>query len=142
MAQARRARRAGPPSADAILLEGSYSFEQKITVEWETALALDELDGLLAPILAEPRSFAEIRAYVSGALKGRDLTLPPGKISKYLVSGRSLREALDALVAAERLTVTQGRGSGAQLWSRRGRLILAGDPPPGWWNAADGSNLP
>ena len=121
MAQARRARRAGPQSPDAILLEGSYSFEQKITVEWETALALDELDGLLAPILAEPRSFAEIRAYVSGALKGRDLTLPPGKISKYLVSSHSLREALDALTAAGRLTVAERRGSGAQLWSRTPR---------------------
>ena len=119
MAQARRTRRADRPNPDAILLEGSYSFEQKITVEWETALGLDELDGLLAPILAEPRSFAEIRAYVSGALKQRDLTLPPGKISKYLVSGRSLREALDALVAAERLTVTERHGSGARLWSRR-----------------------
>ena len=121
MAQARRARRAGPPSPDAILLDGSYSFERKITVEWETALALDELDGLLAPILAEPRSFAEIRAYASGALKGRDPTLPPGKISKYLVSGRSLWEALDALIAAERLTVTVADGSGARLWSRRRR---------------------
>ncbi len=121
MAQARRARRAGRPRPDAILLDGSYSFEQKITVEWETALALDELDGLLAPILAEPRSFAEIRAYVSGALKQRDLTLPPGKISKYLVSGRSLREALDALIAAERISVTQEHGSGAPLWSRRQR---------------------
>ena len=76
MAQARRARRAGRPRPDAILLEGSYSFEQKITVEWETALGLDELDGLLAPILAEPRSFAEIRAYVSGALKQRDTDVP------------------------------------------------------------------
>ena len=121
MAQARRARRAGRPSPDAVLLEGSYSFEQKITVEWETSLAHDELDGLLAPILAEPRSFAEIRAYMSGALKGRDTTLPPGKISKYLVSSRSLREALDALIAAGRLSVTQEHGSGVPLWSRRRR---------------------
>ncbi len=121
MAQARRARRAGRPNPGAILLEGSYSFEQKITVEWETALALDELDGLLAPILAEPRSFAEIRAYVSGAIKQRDLTLPPGKVSKYLVSSRSLRKALDALIAAERLTVAQAHGPGARLWSRRRR---------------------
>ncbi len=121
MAQARRARRPDRPRPDAILLEGSYSFEQKITVEWETSLALDELDGLLAPILAELRSFAEIRAYVSGALKQRDLTLPPGKISKYLVSGRSLREALDALIAAGRLSVTQEHGSGAPPWSRRQR---------------------
>ena len=121
MAQARRARRAGPPSPDAILLEGSYNFEQKITVEWETGLGLDELDGLLAPILAEPRSFAELRAYVSGVLKQHDLTLPPGKISKYLVSSRSLREALDALIAAKRLTVAEADGSGARLWSRRQR---------------------
>ncbi|MDE0203825.1 MAG: hypothetical protein OXK73_15475 [Rhodospirillaceae bacterium] len=119
MAQARRARRAGRPSADAVLLEGSYSFEQKITVEWETPLAPDELDALLAPILAEPRSFAEIRAYVSGALKERDPTLPPGKISKYLVSSRSLREALDALIAAERISVAQESGAGARMWSRR-----------------------
>ena len=121
MAQARRARRAGRPSPDALLLAGSYSFEQKITVEWETSLALDEFDGLLAPILAEPRSFAEIRAYVSGALKERDPTLPPGKISKYLVSGRSLREALDALIVAERLTSAEKPGSRLQLWSRRQR---------------------
>ena len=121
MAQARRARRADRPSPDSILLEGSYSFEQKITVEWETSLAPDELDALLAPILAEPRSFAEIRAYVSGALKERDPALPPGKISKYLVSGRSLREALEAMTAAERLAVAQQHGSGARLWSRRRR---------------------
>ena len=119
MAQARRARPAGRPGPDAILLEGSYSFEQKITVEWETPLAPDEFDGLLAPILADPRSFAEIRAYVSGALKERDLTLPPGKISKYLVSGRSLREALEAMTAAGLLTVAEWHGSGAPLWSRR-----------------------
>ena len=121
MAQARRARRAGRPGPDAILLEGSYSFEQKITVEWATPLSLDAFDGLLAPILAEPRSFAEIRAYVSGALRERDQTLPAGKISKYLVSGRSLREALDALSAAELLSVAQVPGSGARLWSRRQR---------------------
>ena len=121
MAQARRARRAGPPSPNALLLEGSYSFEQKITVEWETSLALDELDGLLAPILAEPRSFAELRAYVSGVLKQRDPALPPGKISKYLVSGRSLREALDSLLTAGRLSVAEQPGSGARLWSRRQR---------------------
>ena len=119
MAQARRARRTGQPSPDAVLLDGSYSFEQKITVEWESSFGLDELDGLLAPILAEPRSFAEIRAYVSGALKQRDLTLPPGKISKYLVSGRSLRAALDALVAAEWLDLTEKPTSRARLWSRR-----------------------
>ena len=121
MAQARRARRAGRPSPDAILLEGSYSFEQKITVEWETPLAPDELDALLAPILAEPRSFAEIRAYVSGALKERDPTLPPGKISKYLVSTRSLREALAIMVQAEWLDLSEKPISRAQAWSRMPR---------------------
>ena len=121
MAQARRARRAGRPGTDAILLEGSYSFEQKITVEWETPLAPDEFDGLLAPILAEPRSFAEIRAYVSGVLKERDLTLPPGKISKYLVSGRSLREALAIMVEAEWLDLSEKPTSRTQLWSRTPR---------------------
>ena len=121
MAQARRARRAGGRSPDAILLVGSYSFEQKITVEWETAFALDELDALLAPILVAPRSFAEIRAYISGALKERDLTLPPGKISKYLVSSRSLREALAIMVEAERLDLAEKPTSGAQLWSRTPR---------------------
>ena len=119
MAQARRARRAGRPGTAAIRLEGSYSFEQKITVEWETSLAPDEFDGLLAPILADPRSFAEIRAYVSGVLKGRDLTLPPGKISKYLVSGRSLREALAIMVEAEWLDLREKPTSHAPLWSRR-----------------------
>ena len=121
MAQARRARRAVRPSPDAVLLAGSYIFELKITVEWKTSLGLDELDGLLAPILTEPRRFVEIRAYVSSALKRQDTTLPAGKISKYLVSGRSLREALDALIAAERLTVDEQHGPGARLWSRRQR---------------------
>ena len=121
MAQARRARRAVRPSPDAVLLAGSYSFELKITVEWETSLGLDAFDGLLAPILTEPRAFEEIRAYVSGALKGRDSTLPPGKISKYLVSGRSLRDALAVMVEAERVAVGEESGSGAQLWSRRRR---------------------
>jgi len=119
MAQARRARRAAQPGADAILLEGSYSFEQKITVEWETSLAPDELDALLAPILAEPRSFAEIRAYVSGVLRERDQALPPGKISKYLVSGRSLREALAIMVEAEWLDLSEKPASHARVWSRR-----------------------
>ena len=121
MAQARRARRAVRPGPDAVLLEGSYIFELKITVEWKTSLGLNEFDGLLAPILTEPRKFVEIRAFVSSALKRRDTTLPAGKISKYLVSGRSLREALDALIAAGRLSVAEGRGSGAPLWSRRQR---------------------
>ena len=119
MAQARRVRRAGRSNSDAVLLEGSYSFEQKITVEWEKPLALDAFDALLAPILAESRSFAEIRTYVSGALKERDPTLPAGRISKYLVSSRSLREALAAMVAAERLTLTEASGSGVPLWFRR-----------------------
>ena len=118
MAQARRVRRAGRPGPDAVLLQGSYSFEQKVTVEWERPLALDEFDALLAPLLAEPRSFAQIRAYVSGALRVRDSTLPPGKISKYLVSARSLRNALAAMVAAERLAQCEAPNSGAQLWSR------------------------
>ena len=119
MAQARRARRAVRPSPDAVLLAGSYSFELKITVEWEWSLGLDEFDGLLAPILTEPRKFVEIRAFVSSALKRQDTTLPAGKISKYLVSSRSLREALAVMVEAERLAVGEESGSGAQLWSRR-----------------------
>ena len=118
MAQARRARRAERPGPDAVPLAGSYSFEQKVTVEWETPLTLDQLDALLAPILTEPRTFPDIRTYVSGTLKGRDPTLPPGKISKYLVSTRSLRAALATMVAAGRLTQSETRGSGVQLWSR------------------------
>ena len=118
MAQARRAKRAERPGPDAVLLAGSYSFEQKVTVEWERPLCLDEFDALLAPILVEPRSFAEIRAYVSGALKRCDTTLPAGRISRYLVSSRSLRAALATMVAAGRLTQDEARGSGAPLWSR------------------------
>ena len=118
MAQARRARRAGRPGPDAVLLAGSYSFEQKVTVEWEKPLALDAFEEFLAPLLAEPRSFTEIHAYVSGALKECDVALPAGKISKYLVSTRSLRVALDAMVAAERLTQSVAPNSGAHLWSR------------------------
>ena len=118
MAQARRARRAERPDPNAVLLAGSYSFEQKVTVEWEKPFALDQFDALLAPILAEPRSFTEIRAYLSGALKGCDTTLPAGRISRYLVSSRSLRAALATLVAAGRLTQDEARGSGAPLWSR------------------------
>ena len=120
MAQARRARQVGPPSPDAVLLAGSYSFEQKVTVEWEKSLALGEFDALLAPILTEPRSFAEIRAHVSGVLRGNDQTLPAGRISKYLVSTRSLRSALATMAAAERLTQCEAPGSGARLWSRVG----------------------
>ena len=118
MAQARRARRAERPGPDAVLLAGSYSFEQKVTVEWERPLCLDEFDALLAPILVEPRSFPDIRTYVSGALKGSDTTLPTGRISRYLVSSRSLRAALATLVAAGRLTQDEARGTGVQLWSR------------------------
>ena len=121
MVQARRASRTGRSSPGAVLLAGSYSFEQKVTVEWEKQLALHELDALLVPLLAEPRSFAEIRAYVSGALRVRDSTLPAGKISKYQVSSRSLRLALAAMVAAERLTLTEASGSGAPVWLRRRR---------------------
>ncbi|MDE0389263.1 MAG: hypothetical protein OXI75_11250 [Rhodospirillales bacterium] len=127
MAQARRASRAGwagRPSPDAVLLAGSYSFEQKVTVEWEKPLALDEFEKLLAPLLAEPRSFAEIRAYVSGALRVRDPALPPGKISKYLVSTLSLRDALAAMVAAERLMQSEAPNSGAQLWSRARHCVI------------------
>ena len=118
MAQARRARRAGRPGPDAVLLAGSYSFEQKVTVEWEKALALDEFEEILAPILTEPRSFIDIRTHVSGTLKEADPTLPAGKISKYLVSTRSLRNALAAMVVAERLTQSEAPTSGAHLWSR------------------------
>ena len=118
MAQARRARRSGRQCRGGVLLVGSYSFEQKITVEWEKPLALDEFEELLAPILTEPRSFAEIRTYVSGALKEDDPTLPAGKISKYLVSSRSLRNALAAMAAAERLTQSKAPNSGTPLWSR------------------------
>ena len=121
MAQARRASRAGRPGPDAVLLAGSYSFEQKVTVEWETPLALDELDALLAPFLAEPRSFAEIRTYVSGALRVRDPALPPGRISKYMVSTRSLRNALAAMTAAGRVAQSGTPGSGARLFSRGNR---------------------
>ena len=119
MVQARRASRAGRSSPGAVLLAGSYSFEQKVTVEWERELAVDEFGGLLSPLLAEPRTFAAIRAYISGALKGCDPALPPGKVSRYRVSGRSLRLALAAMVAAERLTLTEASGSGAPVWLKR-----------------------
>ena len=68
MAQARRASRTGRQDREAVLLQGSYSFEQKVTVEWERHLELGAFDELLSSILTELRSFAEIRAYVSGAL--------------------------------------------------------------------------
>ena len=119
MAQARCARRSGRQCREGVLLVASYSFEQKVTVGWEIALALDEFEELLAPILTKPRSFTDIRKYVSGALKADDPTLPAGKISKYLVSSRCLRNALDAMVAAERLTQSEAPNSGAHVWSRR-----------------------
>ncbi len=119
MVQARRASRTGRSSPGAVLLAGSYSFEQKVTVEWERELAVDEFGGLLSPLLAEPRTFAAIRAYISGALKGCDPALPPGKVSRYRVSGRSLRQALDAMVAAGRLASAELPGSGIRVWSRR-----------------------
>ena len=118
MAQARRARRAGRPGPDAVLLAGSYSFEQKVTVEWEKPLTLDQFAALLAPILAEPRSFADIRAYVSGTLKEGDSTLPAGRISRYLVSDRSLHAALATMVATGRLTRNEVPNAGTRLWSR------------------------
>ena len=127
MAQARRVRRTGRPSRDAVLLAGSYSFEQKVTVEWEKPLGLDELGALLAPLLAEPRSLAEIRTHVSGALKERDPTLPAGKISKYLVSNRSLARALAIMVTAERLASSERPGSRVRLWSRRQRRCVRPD---------------
>ena len=121
MARAYRTRRAGGETRHAVPLQGSYSLEQKITVEWERGLALDEFDALLAPILAEPRSFAELRIFVSGALKTCDPTLPPGRISKYRVSARSLREALDIMVAEGRLAWRDTPDSRVPLWSRVGR---------------------
>ena len=121
MAQARRASRAGRQDREAVLLQGSYSFEQKITVEWEKQLELGAFDELLSPLLAEPGSFTEIRAYLSGAPKERDSMLPAGRISKYQVSSRSLRLALATMVAAERLTMTEASGSGAPVWLKRRR---------------------
>ena len=118
MAQAYRTSRIGRLDRHGVPLEGSYSFEQKITVEWERQLGLDEFDGLLSPILAEPRAFAEISTFVSGALRACDPTLPPGRISKYRVSGRSLRAALDIMVAAGRLSWSERPGSFVRLWSR------------------------
>ena len=119
MAQARRASRTGRQGREAVLLQGSYSFEQKVTVEWERHLELGAIDELLSSILTEPRTFAAIRAYISGALKGCDPALPPGKVSRYRVSGRSLRQALDAMVAAGRLASVELPGSGIRVWSRR-----------------------
>lgn len=121
MAQARRARRAGRPSPGGVLLAGSYSFEQKVTVEWEMQLDIDELAALLAPFLVEPRPFTDIWTYASAVLRDQDSTLPAGKISKYLVSTRSLRNALAAMVAAERLTLIEAPDSGAPTWLRPAR---------------------
>ena len=123
MAQARRTRRSGRQCRDGVLLEGSYSFERKITVEWETPLELDEFERLLAPFLTEPRSFAEIRTYASGALRKRDSRQPPppGRISKYMVSTRSLRNSLAAMAAAGRVAQSDAPKSGAHLFSRGSR---------------------
>ncbi len=106
MAQAYRAikvgKRRAPPGV--VLLDGSYSMEEKITVEWEREITLDALAALLADFLAEQRSFAEIRTYLSGVLRNSDQTLPPGRISKYRVSARSLASALERLREAGRLS--------------------------------------
>ena len=126
MAQAYRVKkptkRCGPrhdtvATTQAVLLDGCYCMEQKITVEWEKEIARNEFGRLLAAILTEPRSFGQIRTYVSGMLKESDQDLPPGKISKYRVSGPSLRNALETLRKAGVLHSAETRvGSSGARW--------------------------
>ncbi len=82
------------------MLRGTYSMEQKITVEWENEIELDSFYELLERVLSEPRSFRVLRAHVSGCLKAIDLDLPPGKISRYRVSDASFRQGLESLQSA------------------------------------------
>ncbi|MCZ6720283.1 MAG: hypothetical protein V3V17_07005 [Alphaproteobacteria bacterium] len=128
MAQAHRVRksrrRKATPAAESsaataniVGLSGTYTMEQKITVEWDLEMPSSEFKRLLARILTEPRSFREIHSYVSGRLKERDRYLPSGKISNYRVSPRSLRKAL---VNLESVGFVQRRREAAQprsdLW--------------------------
>jgi DNA-binding transcriptional ArsR family regulator len=98
--------------------------EQKITVEWQRDLELGELARLVAGILTEPRSFGEIRSYLSGRLKERDGDLPSVKIRDYRVSPRSLGEALASLESAGLIRSARARspagGETERLWSLTG----------------------
>ena len=71
-----------------------------------------------SPSLAPSPRFARMsRARSRSAIR---LSRPARSASTWC-PGHSLREALDALIAAERLTVSERHGPGAQVWSRTPR---------------------
>ena len=91
-----------------MLVAGTYTMEQKITVEWEYAIAVEKLVDLIGRLPHRTYQEDEIRTFISGYLRRLDDTLPSTKISDYRISRGSLALILDALENAQALRRASG----------------------------------
>lgn len=83
--------------ANEIAVSGTYSLEQKITVEWERAVETAALVDVARRLPGRLYSRDEIRFFLSGWFRTLDPDLPDTKISEYRISSRSLKEILGIL---------------------------------------------
>jgi hypothetical protein len=119
MANALRRRapaRSRQPSGESVSVKGTYNIDLKITVEWERALGLCEVETLLLPFLGEARGTKDIRAFLSGHLRESDGDLLPGKISRYRIAPNSLRSLLETLEARGAIVCDSGAESAEAYW--------------------------
>ena len=99
MVQAHRTLKHGRAHAgdDDLLVTGSYSLEQKITVEWEIPVAVATLVALAQRLPDRPYSSDEVRNFMSGLFRSLDQGLPDTKISDYRISPQSFDAILVVL---------------------------------------------
>ncbi len=100
MAQAFRSRKQirNDLNSNQLIMSGTYELD-KVVVEWERIVAIDELVKLFLRLSDRTYEKSELRFYVSGYLRDSDENLPDSKIRDYRVSIKSLNQVLKVLEA-------------------------------------------
>ena len=100
MAQAFRSRKQvrRDPSINQLIMTGTYELD-KVVVEWERTIAIDEIVNLVRRLSDRAYEKSELRFYVSGYLRDSDELLPESKFRCYRVSIGSLNQVLKVLEA-------------------------------------------
>lgn len=99
MVQAFRSRKQTNHKADVnqLTVVGTYELD-KVVVEWERQISMDELTKLIQRLPCRDYKKSELRFYVSGYLQDSDKHLPDSRFRDYRISDGSLNQLIETLV--------------------------------------------
>ena len=116
MAQAFRSRKSVRRNLNSnqLIVTGTYELD-KVVVEWERNVAIDELVRLIQRLPVRGYKKSELRFYLSGYLRDSHHNLPDSKFRSYRISAKTLKRILEVLEANETIKKTADDGK-TRFW--------------------------